>query len=123
MMATALAMTIAGVANAQGAGYGGGAPTSGDMNSSGMNSSGAMSSQASPPATAAGMATDTSASLGSPSNPIPRNSPTPFDQAYTLKAGDPSVISNGPVPDTPQNRRAYGQPMSRAGKLTTPAGN
>jgi hypothetical protein len=33
------------------------------------------------------------------------------------------VISNGPVPDTPQNRAKYGQPLSNAGRLTKPAGN
>ena len=75
--------------------------------------------QASPPrAAAAG-----GAPLGSPDNPIPQSSPTPSDQAFHLKAGDPNVVSNGPVPDTPQNRAAYGQPMSHAGKHTTPAGN
>jgi UrcA family protein len=34
-----------------------------------------------------------------------------------------SVVTNGPVPDTPANRARYGQPMSHAGKTTTPAGN
>jgi hypothetical protein len=34
-----------------------------------------------------------------------------------------STVTNGPVPDTPANRARYGQPMSRAGKQTTPAGN
>jgi hypothetical protein len=34
-----------------------------------------------------------------------------------------SVVTNGPVPDTPANRARYGQPMSHAGKQTTPAGN
>lgn len=33
------------------------------------------------------------------------------------------TITNGPVPDTPTNRARYGQPMSHAGKQTTPAGN
>ena len=33
------------------------------------------------------------------------------------------VIASQPVPDTPANRKAYGQPMSRAGKRTAPAGN
>lgn len=33
------------------------------------------------------------------------------------------TVTNGPVPDTPENRAKYGQPLSRAGKLTTPAGN
>ena len=33
------------------------------------------------------------------------------------------VVSSMPVPDTPQNRARYGGPMSRAGRLTAPAGN
>ncbi len=33
------------------------------------------------------------------------------------------VIASQPVPDTPANRAAYGQPLSRAGKRTAPAGN
>ena len=33
------------------------------------------------------------------------------------------TVTNGPVPDTAENRARYGQPLSRAGKRTTPAGN
>lgn len=33
------------------------------------------------------------------------------------------VVTNGPVPDTAENRRKYGGPRSRAGRRTTPAGN
>jgi hypothetical protein len=33
------------------------------------------------------------------------------------------VVTNGPVPDTRENRARYGQPLSRAGKRTAPAGN
>jgi hypothetical protein len=51
------------------------------------------------------------------------SSPTPADEAFRLKAGDPNVISNGPVPDTPANRHLYGGPMSNAGRHTAPAGN
>jgi hypothetical protein len=40
-----------------------------------------------------------------------------------LKAGDPDVVSNGPVPDTRENRAKYGRPMSNAGRRTAPAGN
>ena len=39
------------------------------------------------------------------------------------KAGDANVVSNGPVPDTPDNRAKYGKPDSHAGKRTQPAGN
>lgn len=34
-----------------------------------------------------------------------------------------TLTTNGPVPDTAENRARYGQPLSRAGKATTPAGN
>jgi len=34
-----------------------------------------------------------------------------------------TVVSNAPIPDTPENRAKYGQPMSRAGKRTKPIGN
>jgi uncharacterized membrane protein YeaQ/YmgE (transglycosylase-associated protein family) len=33
------------------------------------------------------------------------------------------VISDPPVPDTPDNRAKYGQPLSNAGQQTHPAGN
>lgn len=33
------------------------------------------------------------------------------------------TVTNGPVPDTAENRSKYGQPMSRAGKRTTARGN
>ena len=52
-----------------------------------------------------------------------QSSPTSADQAYTLKAGDPNVVSNAPIPDTPAARHAFGQPMSRAGKMTKPIGD
>lgn len=34
-----------------------------------------------------------------------------------------SMVTNGPVPDTAENRAKYGQPLSRAGKMTRAAGN
>ena len=52
-----------------------------------------------------------------------RSSPTPVAEAYRLKAGDANVVSNSPIPDTVENRRAYGQPMSNGGRATAPAGN
>jgi hypothetical protein len=33
------------------------------------------------------------------------------------------VVSNPPVPDTPQNRAKYGGPLSNGGRNTPPAGN
>lgn len=54
---------------------------------------------------------------------ILQDSPTPPENAWTLKAGDPNVVTNGPVPDTRENRARYGQPISNGGRRTTPAGN
>ena len=51
------------------------------------------------------------------------SSPTPAANAYTLKAGDPNVVSNPPVPDTPANRAAFGKPMSNAGRHTAASGD
>lgn len=76
-----------------------------------------------PTAEEAGMPASTSAVDPSAPAVILRDSPTPPDQAWKLKAGDPSVVTNGPVPDTAENRARYGQPMSHTGKRTKPAGN
>jgi len=51
------------------------------------------------------------------------SSPTPPELASKLKAGDPTVISNQPIADTPENRARYGQPMSNAGRHTAPVGD
>lgn len=83
----------------------------------------AQSTDAQSGATQNGYSPNTAAPLGSPGNPIPQSSPTPVDQAYRLKAGDPNVVSNAPIPDTPQNRAKDGQPMSHGGRSTQPAGN
>lgn len=34
-----------------------------------------------------------------------------------------TLVTNGPVPDTAENRAKYGQPLSRAGKRTAARGN
>jgi hypothetical protein len=47
----------------------------------------------------------------------------PPGQAQALAQGDNTLVTNGPVPDTPANRAKYGKPMSHAGKRTAPAGN
>ena len=52
----------------------------------------------------------------------------PASSLTTTTMGEPGTVTtrtvtNGPVPDTAENRAKYGQPLSRAGKRTTPAGN
>lgn len=66
---------------------------------------------------------DPSAPKGSPANPIKQSSPTPPADAYHLKYGDPTVVSNAPIPDTKENRARFGPPMSHGGYHTPPAGN
>jgi hypothetical protein len=46
----------------------------------------------------------------------------PTQRAPAASAGT-DVISNGPIPDTKENRAKYGQPLSHAGKMTKAAGN
>ena len=82
-----------------------------------MVTAAAASATAAPAAPVAdtGTAAPTSATL-------PASSMTPEQQA-TLKAGDANVVSNPPVADTPENRKAYGAPMSNAGKRSGAKGN
>jgi len=48
----------------------------------------------------------------------------PAAPAYGAQASyTTQTITNGPVPDTAENRARYGGPMSNAGKRTKPAGN
>ena len=47
----------------------------------------------------------------------------PPSQVQALAEGDNSLVTNGPIPDTPANRAKYGGPMSLTGKRTKPAGN
>lgn len=46
----------------------------------------------------------------------------PPAQAQALAQGDNTLVTNGPVPDTPANRAKY-QPLSHAGKTSAPEGN
>jgi hypothetical protein len=87
------------------------------------------------------LAQDPSSPAGASPAPAPATSPAPTDSAVNPSApaqdaqapaassqppaGGPVVqhVTNGPVPDTPANRAADGQPMSNGGKATAPAGN
>lgn len=49
---------------------------------------------------------------------------TPLNVDVAARLGLPiDIVASAPVPDTPANRAKYGGPMSRAGKMTRPAGN
>lgn len=60
------------------------------------------------------------------SAPAPAVNP-PMAPAAETEAAPASVtvqtLTNGPIPDTAENRRKYGAPLSRAGKRSAPAGN
>ena len=52
----------------------------------------------------------------------------PASSLTTTMSGEPGTVTtrtvtNGPVPDTAENRAKYGQPLSRAGKRTAARGN
>jgi hypothetical protein len=47
----------------------------------------------------------------------------PTQRSPTATAGTEQQVTNGPIPDTRENRAKYGQPLSRAGRATKAAGN
>jgi hypothetical protein len=61
--------------------------------------------------------------------PAAEPAPMPMAAAAPLSASDASatvttsLVTNGPVADTPENRAKYGSPMSNAGKRTAARGN
>lgn len=51
---------------------------------------------------------------------------TPAEPSRLYTASSPAtvqVVTNGPVPDTPENRARFGGPQSRGGQKTAPVGN
>ncbi|MHB8529059.1 MAG: hypothetical protein ACYC8V_06050 [Caulobacteraceae bacterium] len=63
-----------------------------------------------------------SAGVNTSGQTLPASAMSP-EQAQALQNGDNSLVTNGPIPDTPANRARYGGPRSRGGRLTAPAGN
>ncbi len=116
LAAAAIAALTAGTAVAQTSDMSNGSGSmSAPMNSGSMNN-GAMA----PSADQAGM--PASAMTNDPNTAV-ASSPTPAADAYTLKAGDPNVVSNQPVPDTRANRAQFGKPLSNAGRHTAATGD
>ncbi len=77
-----------------------------------------------------GSAAPSNMSASAPPPPVSnQDNMTPEAQATsttTMPSGatDTNIrVTNGPVPDTAENRAKYGSPMSHAGKHTKPAGN
>jgi hypothetical protein len=75
----------------------------------------ASDSQPMPPATADTGTATTPADMAAPTGAASNTSAT--------VSGGTEVVASQPVPDTPANRKAFGSPLSRAGKMTRPAGN
>jgi hypothetical protein len=47
----------------------------------------------------------------------------PPAQIQALADGSNKLVTNGPIPDTPANRKLYGKPLSHAGRKSAPDGN
>ncbi len=47
----------------------------------------------------------------------------PPAQIQALAEGSNKLVTNGPIPDTPANRKLYGKPLSHAGRKSAPDGN
>ncbi|MGZ3378219.1 MAG: hypothetical protein ACXU8S_16620 [Phenylobacterium sp.] len=74
------------------------------------------------PATPAPAATASTYATAAPTGTATSTSVTATDPATGASVTN-TLTTNGPVPDTPENRAKYGQPMSHAGKHTAPKGN
>ena len=72
-----------------------------------------------PPANATVGATSTTYGTPAPA-PAATTSGADVSTAATFTS---MTVTNGPVPDTAENRAKYGQPLSRAGKRTAARGN
>jgi hypothetical protein len=67
-----------------------------------------------------GSATVSSSTSTDVTAPASAPAATSYAQGASFTA---TTLTNGPVPDTPQNRKKYGQPLSNAGKRTAARGN
>lgn len=75
--------------------------------------------------TATTPSTDTTVTgtTSSSSGVVTSSTTTSADVAGQNASVTTTLTTNGPVADTPENRRKYGGPMSHAGKHTAPKGN
>lgn len=67
-------------------------------------------------------ATSDTAAPAAPTGAAVQTSVTAVDASSGATLTD-TLVTNGPIPDTPANRAKYGQPMSQAGKHTPARGN
>jgi hypothetical protein len=49
--------------------------------------------------------------------------PPQVPERAALNPEGPTLVASAPVPDTPTDRARFGQPMSRAGRMTRPIGD
>ena len=63
------------------------------------------------------------APVGEPTASAAEEVSTPASAAVPAPVYTTTTVTNGPVPDTPENRARFGGPMSNAGQRTAPAGN
>jgi hypothetical protein len=76
-----------------------------------------------PPAEEAAPPADTSAAATTSSTETSADVTTSATTAATNASFTNTTVTNGPVPDTKENRAKYGQPLSRAGRMTSARGN
>jgi hypothetical protein len=69
-------------------------------------------------APAATSSTDTSTTASADTTAAPAATTASTNASFTN-----TTVTNGPVPDTRENRAKYGQPLSRAGRMTAARGN
>jgi hypothetical protein len=75
-----------------------------------------------PPATAPAYAPNVAAPTSDATVAPAAGAATERTSAASVSGGT-TLVTNGPVADTPENRAKYGKPMSNAGRMTKPAGN
>jgi len=86
------------------------------------------------PSGQAGAADSTAPAAGPAQSPSGASSPSSDAATVAPAAGAPTqrapsagagteLLTNGPIPDTKENRAKYGQPLSNAGRATKAAGN
>jgi hypothetical protein len=77
-----------------------------------------------PPADTAAPPADTSAPPADTAvTPPPSDTATAAASTATNASFTNLTVTNGPVPDTAENRKKYGQPLSHAGKRSAAKGN
>ena len=81
------------------------------------------SARIAPPVDGATTSTDASATTDATvTSEATTPAPSATDAAQSVSVTT-STVTNGPVPDTAENRAKYGKPMSRAGQRTAAKGN